>query len=81
MALDTDEAKTWSTERVKFEIETRRQDIQDLQEELSDIRMEYAEDPDGWGGSYPVGLDSLPYRIGKLQEEITELREIMRSKL
>ena len=81
MTLDMGEARNWSRERIKFEIETRRQDIHDLQQELSDIRMEYAEDPEGWGGSFPIGLDSLPNQIGSLQIEITTLRDIMRSKL
>lgn len=81
MALDISEARGWSIERMKFEIETRRQDVQDLQRELSDLRLEYAEDPDSWHGSYPGGLDFLPRDISKLQNEIESLRELMRSKL
>lgn len=81
MGLDLGEAKTWSIERIKFEIETRRQDIQDLQQELSDIRMEYAEDPDTPGGGYPEGLDTIPTAIANIQQEINLLREIIRSKL
>jgi hypothetical protein len=81
VALDSEEAKNWSTERIKFEIETRRQDMRDAQQELSDIRMEFAEDPDSWGGSHPCGLDSIPNQIERLQKEIATLRDIMRSKL
>lgn len=82
MALDVTEAKSWSMERLKFEIETRRQDIQDIQRELSDIRREYEEDPDSWGpGGYPGALDFMPRDIGNLQSEIEKLREIVRSKI
>jgi len=81
MALDSGEVRTWSIERLKFEIETRRHDIQDLQQELSDIRMEYAEDPYTPGGGYPGGLDSIPNEIGNIQREISLLKEIIRSKL
>jgi len=81
MALNVGEAKTWPMGRLKFEIGTRRQDIKNIQKELSGIR-ECEEDPDSCGtGRHPYALDFMPRDINNLQAEIRELREVIRSKV
>lgn len=81
MSFSIDEAKKWSLERLRFELDTLREELRSQKADLRHLEMEYELNPSDWGGSYPVGLDSIPREINRIKDKIQALEDIIRSKL
>ena len=67
MGFSIYEARTWSLERLRFELDTLREELRSQEADLRHLEMEYDLNPGDWGGSYPVGLDSIPKGIDNIK--------------
>lgn len=81
MRFNAEEAKFWSVDRLKFEIDTRRQQIAEMQRDYADLDAEYERNPGAWQGDMPAGLTYIPRGIDRLRSEIGQLENIIRAKL
>ena len=91
--LDLNEARTWSVERLKFEIDVLEKEWRDIQHDLDRISEDYynetpetnpgAFDRDGYrlACAAPGVLSTYPQIIDRKKDEIEQLRNIIRSKL
>ena len=92
--MNLDEARAWSIERLKFEVEVlEKKQYDKLDRELRDIAEDYynetpqtnpgAFDRDGnrTADGAPWVLSSYPAQLERMQEQIDALRDIIRNKL
>ncbi len=91
--ININEAKNWSVDRLRFEIETLERKYDELRTELREIQEDYYNDTpktnpsafDSLGmrtaAGAPIGLSSIPRELEHIKKQINALRDIVRSEL
>jgi|WetSurMetagenome_2_1015567.scaffolds.fasta_scaffold43901_2 hypothetical protein len=81
MDFSFSEAKGWSIERLRFELDNLRHELRDKESELRYLEREFNRSPGDWGGSHPIGLDTVPVEMEKIREKIELINNIIRHRL
>jgi hypothetical protein len=81
MEFSYSEAKEWSIERLRFELDNLRHELREKESELRYLEREFDRSPGDWGGSHPIGLDTVPIEMAEIKKNIERINNIIRQKL